>query len=147
MNPTDLIRQEFDAWNKTDEDAYLAVYDDDATITNPGGEVFRGLCAIKRDFENLHNGLPDTQQTINTIFSAGDQACVEVTFEGTQTGTLALSDGRQIQPSGRYISLPFVGVYTISNDKIATVHNYFDQLDMFAQLGVDPPHRANETTP
>lgn len=144
MDPTDIAQQEFDDSNNNNEGAWLKLFSDDVKVTHPGGVVFQGWEGLRKGWDIWQHAFPGNHSTINNIFGTDDQACVEATFEGTQNGMLALP-GRQIPPTGRDVSLSFVNIYTISDDKIATLHTYFDQLDLLAQLGVEPSTASSNT--
>ena len=77
---------------------------------------------------------PDAQQTVNIIFGSGDMVAVHVTYEGHQTGQMG-----PFAPSGKKLSLPFIGLLRIADGKIAEIWVEWDNLSALAQLGHFPP--------
>jgi predicted ester cyclase len=138
MDATEIIRTTYDYWNKKDKDSFLTDHTESSQITAPGGLVLRGLAGAEMFWEGWQSAFPDNHLTIRAIFGAGDQVAVEATFEGTHTGTLHAPDGSQIPPTGEHVSAPYVEIFTVRNDKIATDHLYFDQVDLLTQLNLMP---------
>jgi len=62
----------------------------------------------------------------------------QVRYTGTHTGTWRSPDGAEIPATGRRLDFPFVGVFTIEGGKISSIRLYYDQLELFAQLGLMP---------
>ena len=57
---------------------------------------------------------------------------------GTHTGTLRNPDGAEVPATGKEIDFPFVGVFRVENGKISSIRIYYDQIEVFTQLGLMP---------
>jgi ketosteroid isomerase-like protein len=66
----------------------------------------------------------------------GDYACVEWTVHMTHSGTITLSDHRTIEPSGIRVTLHGVTIAEFHGDRICSLRQYWDEFDVFEQLGV-----------
>lgn len=138
MVAKELVQRIYEDWNKKNKDSFLADFTESSEITAPGGLIMRGLAGAEMFWEGWHSAFPDNHLTIRTIFGTNDQIAVEATFEGTHTGILHAPGGRQIQPTGKYVSSPYVEIFTVQDDKIATDHLYSDQVELLTQLGLIP---------
>ena len=56
-------------------------------------------------------------------------------FAGTHTGTLRGPAG-EIAATGRTVNALFSGIYEFEDGKITSFHLYFDQAELFTQLGI-----------
>jgi predicted ester cyclase len=135
MDAKDLVGQAYDHWNNRDRTAFIPLYSGGVEITAPGGVVLRGKEGVEMNWESWQGAFPDRQFTIRNIVAVDDRACVEATFEGTHTGVFHAQYGGQIAPTGRHISFRFAEFYTIRDDKVITLHLYFDQMELLTQLG------------
>lgn len=138
MNAKELVLKSVGDWNKKDKMAFLSYFTESSEITGPGGVVLRGLEGLEMFWDVWQGALPDNKSTISNLFGDGDTACGEGTFEGTHTGTLRLADGGQIPATGRQMCLRFAQVFTTYDDKFVTSQLYFDQFELFTQLGLMP---------
>ena len=78
--------------------------------------------------------MPDVKGTINSTTAAGDTAIVEITWDGTQTGTLQTPDG-PIQPSGKRQITPAAWVFEFQGDLVKESRQYFDVMTLLQQIG------------
>ena len=142
MDVKEIVKRFYDNWNKKDKEAYLADCSDSLEITAPGGLLLRGLSGAEMYWEGCCGAFPDNQQIMPIIVGVGDQAAAEGVFEGTHTGTLHAPDGTEISPTDRHISGKFSEFFVVRDDKIVSVHLYYDQLDLLTQLGLMPTSDA-----
>ena len=47
-------------------------------------------------------------------------------------------DGAEIPATGRSVDFPFVGVFKVEGGKISSIRLYYDQIEIFTQLGLVP---------
>lgn len=139
MDITEIVKRFYDSWNKKDKEAFLADCSESLEITAPGGLDLRGLSGAEMYWEGWCGAFPDNQQIMPTIVGTGDQAAAEGVFEGTHTGTLHAPDGTEIPPTDRRISGKFSEFFIVRDDKIVSIHLYYDQVDLLTQLGLMPP--------
>jgi predicted ester cyclase len=142
MDVKEIVKRFYDNWNKKDKEANLADCSDSLEITAPGGLLLRGLSGAEMYWEGWCGAFPDNQQIMPIIVGVGDQAAAEGVFEGTHTGTLHAPDGTEISPTDRHISGKFSEFFVVRDDKIVSVHLYYDQLDLLTQLGLMPTSDA-----
>ena len=84
---------------------------------------------------------PDGRHTITDVVDGGDRFAIEGTWTGTHTGPMAGPAGG-IPPTGRSVVLPFCGIATRRDDRIAAVTVHLDQMTMLGQLGLVPSSAA-----
>jgi predicted ester cyclase len=142
MDVKEIVETLYDNWNKKDKEAFLADCSDGMEITAPGGLALYGLSGAEMYWEGWVGAFPDNQQINMTIIGVGDQAAAEGVFEGTHTGTLHAPDGTEIPPTDRHISAKFSEFFVVRDDKIVSIHLYYDQLDVLTQLGLIPTSAA-----
>ena len=46
--------------------------------------------------------------------------------------------GAEVPPTGTSLDFPFVGVFRVENGKVNSIRIYFDQIEVFVQLGLMP---------
>lgn len=137
MDGKELIQRGTDAWNSKDQDGFFATYTDDCEVTAPGftGKGRQGLT----EFWTLWNsGFSDNQVILRAVFAEGDHAAQEAQFEGTNDGPLTNPEGGQVPATGRRVSVPFCGIGTVRDGRVASTHLYFDMADLLTQLGLMP---------
>lgn len=138
MDITEIVKSFYDSWNKKDKEAYLAGCSESVEITAPGGLNLHGLSGAEMYWEAWCGAFPDNQQIMPTVVGMGNHAAAEGVFEGTHTGTLHAPDGTAIPATDRPISGKFSEFFVVRDDKIVSIHLYYDQLDMLTQLGLMP---------
>ena len=132
-----IVRGTFDAYNRHDEKAYVAVVADDYKATDiPSGETLRGKQGAREFFHRWSDSFPDGKTTIHGELVSGDTVTVQFTGEGTQSGPLG-----PFPPSNKRAKLEFVSVNRVSSGgKVLETTFYYDQLSLLAQLGHIPVH-------
>ncbi|WP_203880721.1 ester cyclase [Planotetraspora kaengkrachanensis] len=131
------------AINAHDLQAVLDCYCPNAVYVTPSG-VAEGHEQIAWIYEQLFRSFPDIHLT--PWFELGDcenPAVTEWTMTGTHTGPLLLPDGRELQGTGRKISLRATCSTFVGDGKIKTHREYFDQLELYSQLGLRLSEQAS----
>jgi predicted ester cyclase len=59
-------------------------------------------------------------------------------YTGTHTGTWRNPDGAEIPATGKKLDFSFVGVFRVERSKISSIRLYYDQVEVFTQLGLMP---------
>jgi steroid delta-isomerase-like uncharacterized protein len=78
---------------------------------------------------------PDGHGTITKAFASGNSVTLEVTWTGTQTGPLAVSEPA-VPPTGRRWVVPGAQVILFEGDKIKVLRQYFDMMTLLKHIGV-----------
>ncbi|WP_182873753.1 ester cyclase [Microbispora sp. H10670] len=124
-----------DAINAHDLHEILSHYSPDAVYVGPSG-VAEGFEQIAWVYEQIFAAFPDFHVTAwYEVADCENPAVTEWTYTGTHTGPLLLPDGREIAGTGCRITLRATCTSFVENGKIKTHREYFDQLELYSQLG------------
>jgi predicted ester cyclase len=123
-------------WNAHDRQGFIALVDERVEIECPGGLRLSGTAGWGEFYDAWNEAFPDNAVDA-AAFGAGDQAAEEGRFTGTHTGTLR-GPGGDVPPTGRRVEVPYAVMYRLANDRITSVHLYFDQVELLTQLGLMP---------
>ena len=109
MNAADLHRRWEEAANAADLDAFVDLYDPDATVLLPGGDTLRGRDAIRTTYAELFaQGTPSVTLTTRFASEHGDLALLSCAWEGVVAGEKAAGITAEVakrQPDGRWTFL------------------------------------------
>jgi hypothetical protein len=122
------------ALNDHNVERILQCYSPDAVFVSPFG-VAEGHEQIAWYLEHLITSFPDVTMTAWHRVLCGDPRFIEWTMTGTHTGPFLLPDGEMAEGTGRRITLRGCGACAVENGKIVTHRDYFDQLELYSQLG------------
>ena len=131
----DLKHRLGEAINAHDLQGVLDCYSPDAVYVTPSG-VAEGHAQIADFYEQFFRGFPDFH--LMPWFELSDwenPAVTEWTMTGTHTGPFLLPDGRELPETGRRIAVRTTCSTFIENGTIQTHREYFDQLELYSQLG------------
>jgi limonene-1,2-epoxide hydrolase len=132
----DIKRRLTDAMNDHDLHRVLEFFSPDAVLVSPIG-VAEGREQIAWLYEQFFLGFPDFHLTVWFEVTDCDMpAIVEWTATGTHTGPFLLPDGRELEGTGRHITLRGTCVSFIEDGEIITHREYYDQLELYSQLGL-----------
>ena len=134
----DIIKNHLAAFSASNWDEYKAllakdaVYEEHATQQRAqGAEDFVKL------IQRWKRAFPDAKANFREGFVSGDNALIEVEWEGTHTGTLEGPLGA-LPPTNKRGTVRAALVYSLRDGKIVGLRHYFDLLTMLRQLGVAP---------
>ena len=134
-----VLEQAIECWNATDRDGWAALYTDDVVYEAPGGSHISGLADLKEKyFDALVTAAPDRKSRDVILFAEGDHVVEQARYTGTHTGIWRNPDGAEIRATGKKLDFPFVGVFRVENGKISSIRIYYDQIEVFTQLGLMP---------
>ncbi|GAA0392935.1 nuclear transport factor 2 family protein [Microbispora corallina] len=132
----EIKRRLADAINDHDVPRMLDLFTENAVFVSPVG-LAEGREQIAWIFEQFFKGFPDLHLTVWYEATGTDNPLVvEWTGTGTQTGPFLLPDGRELEPTGRRITLRGTCASFIENGRVVTHREYFDQLELYTQLGL-----------
>ncbi|MEV7007489.1 ester cyclase [Streptosporangium sp. NPDC051022] len=127
------------AFNLHDMDALLRTVSPAGVTVSPEG-LSQGHEELASYLEEFWEAFPDIRAVVVESFDVGDDVTVdEVVMVGTHKGPYLLPDGQVIPATGRPVSLRCCYVCTIENRLIVSLRLYFDQAELFAQLGSPCP--------
>jgi len=139
-----VLEEAIDRWNNTDREGWAALYTDDVVYEAPGGARISGLDDLKaKYFDALVMAAPDRSSRDVVLIAEGDYVVEQARYTGTHTGTLRNPDGVEVPATGKKIDFPFVGVFRVENGKISSIRIYYDQIEVFTQLGLMPGATTN----
>jgi steroid delta-isomerase-like uncharacterized protein len=133
----EVLEQAIERWNAGDRDGWAALYTDDVIYEAPGGARISGLSDLKEKyFDALVTAAPDRGSADVVLFAEGDVVVEQARYTGTHTGTWRSPDGAEIPATGKTVDFPFIGVFKVEGGKISSIRIYYDQVDVFTQLGL-----------
>ena len=121
---------------RKDLDELKALYADDCVIETPDAGTLRGPDAVATWFGQFLTALPDASWESSSKHESGNVAIDEGFVVGTNTGPLALPTGEELAPTGKRVRVRGCDIATVEDGKVASHHFYFDQLELFTQLGI-----------
>ena len=136
--PEELWMAWIRAYNERNEGGMRAVMAPDFHYERPGTVVdgaeetiafFMAECAV----------FPDGRLDVQKVISSGDHVVTECTYTTTHTVPFSLPDGSTIPPTGRRAVLPCATIARAKDGLLVSNRAYWDNLDMFAQLGWPVP--------
>ncbi|WP_066366849.1 ester cyclase [Herbidospora mongoliensis] len=125
----------FAAYNQHDVEAIIQHFSPDGVLVTPTG-LQEGREEIAWYYTHWFEGFSDLKVTPWHMPMVDDPAVTEFTVTGTHDGPFLLSDGAELPATGRRIALRGVSVCTIEDELVVTDRDYYDQLELYSQLGV-----------
>ena len=125
------------SYAKRDFDGAMAIYADDAEVSDPTGKYI-GKLEILSQLKSWKTAFPDAKSEVTNQITDGDRVATAFTFRGTHTGTLAGSMGT-IAPTGKHVEVKMELVNWFRGGKVHRARESFDLAGLLAQLGVVPP--------
>ena len=137
MAAEDLVRQQLQAFNNHDSQAWGNGYAADAVLYDPQyPEPLRGRVAITKDVEDFIRAFPDMRFQESNVLISGDRIALEGTGTGTHQGPIE-GPGGTIAPTNKRIEIAFATFLRLDGEgRIAEERRYYDQVSILMQLGV-----------
>lgn len=126
-----------DALNSHDTEAGVALYADDATITDPFGTT-TGTDQIREYWQTFFDAFPDMSGESTRKYESSSTAIDEWSMSGTHTGPLRTPDGQEIPATGKRVTMRGSDFAQVEGGLIVQHRVYFDQMEMLGQLGLLP---------
>jgi len=134
-----VLEQAIDHWNAGDREAWAALYAPNVVYEAPGGQRISGLADLEEQyFDALLTAAPDRLSRDVVLFEDGEHVVEQARYVGTHTGPLRNPDGMEVPATGMQFDFPFVGIFRVEDGKISSIRIYYDQIDVFTQLGLMP---------
>jgi steroid delta-isomerase-like uncharacterized protein len=139
-----VLEQAVELWNATDRDGWAALYTDDVVYEAPGGSRISGLADLKEKyFDALVTAAPDRRSRDVILFADGNHVVEQARYTGTHTGTWRNPDGAEVPATGKKLDFAFVGIFRVEDGKISSIRIYYDQIEVFTQLGLMPGEKSS----
>ncbi|GAA3613891.1 hypothetical protein GCM10022419_118820 [Nonomuraea rosea] len=116
-------------------DGILRLYSPQAVFVAPGG-MAEGHDQIATYYEHIFAGFPDAQVTVWRKITTDDVTLHEWTLTGTHLGPFLMPNGGTLDPTGQGIAVRGGSTADMDDGLIISHRFYFDQLELFASLGV-----------
>ena len=131
MDPLSAARRYFDAWNSRDPEAISAAFAADGVYTDPVSGTIPGAAAGQYA-QGLFDSFPDLSFEITSAAQTSETSvAAEWIMRGTNLGPI-----RGAPPTGKAIELRGSDFIQVDNDRIRSVHGYFDSGALPRQLGL-----------
>ncbi len=134
-----LIEDEMSALNSRDWARYERCFASSVVTLEPDEkDPILGQKLLTDRVTKYVSAFPDLRLAKERLFGTADGEWVVLnsTFNGTHRGSLTLPDGTVVAPTGRKISVHGCSVFRIQGGKIREFIGYYDQVEMFSQLGL-----------
>jgi uncharacterized protein len=92
-----------------------------------------GIDSARAYYGQFLTGFSNTKMDVKDVFGQGDKLVKHWVFSGTHTGPLF-----GMPPTGKSVSFHGATVVRMQDGKIAEEQDFFDNLDLMAQLGMYP---------
>jgi steroid delta-isomerase-like uncharacterized protein len=140
----DLARESIECYNAGDFDGLRSLLADDFYEEELATQRrLEGADARVEAAQSWKRAFPDEQGTITGAYASGNTVAIELTWEGTQSGPMAMPNGQELPPSNKRMTVKSVEVIEIEDGKIKVLRHYFDLMTMLQQIGaMGPPGTA-----
>ncbi|MGH9149324.1 MAG: ester cyclase [Acidimicrobiales bacterium] len=120
-----------------DLDAVTGCYSPDAVLVAPEG-TYKGREQIAEFFRAWFDPFTELSVETQTKAAWGNQTLDEWSLSGTNSGTLRMPTGETVPATGRRVTVRGADVCTVEGEVVVEHHVYYDQAELFGQLGVLP---------
>ena len=130
-------------YSNADWNGLKALFTPDGIYNEIGSQrKFQGPDAIIRTLQDWKKSMTDSSGSVTNVFTAGNMAALEVTWQGTQDGPFTTPAGT-LPPSGKHQRTQAVMIIKFQGDKIAELSHYFDMVTFLQQIGAMPAAAAH----
>jgi steroid delta-isomerase-like uncharacterized protein len=133
----DTIRRFYERFNDNDLDGAVELFKPDLHSFEPAAGLLEGAEAWRAYGEAYKAAMPDARLELDSAVEEEQTVAVQGRFTGTHTGALQSPQG-EVPASGNRVELAFADFFRLEDGKVAEHRVYFDQLDLMAQLGLQP---------
>jgi ketosteroid isomerase-like protein len=98
----------------------------------------RSVSELMGELDRRDESFSDIEVETAPLDVGGDYACVEWSVAMTHTGDLTLAGEATIEPTGIRVTVHGITVAEFRGDRICSLRQYWDELEVLEQLGVVP---------
>ncbi|MEW9533991.1 ester cyclase [Microbispora sp. NPDC049125] len=138
----DVVDRVLESVNSHDLEACIRCYSRTAAMVGPEMQA-EGHDQIASYHAHVWEAIPDIHMVVRERITEGDRVMVEGILNGTHTRPFLIAGGEFVEPSNRRVSIRVCWVFTTEDGVIASHRLYFDQLELYTQLGVPLPRTAS----
>jgi steroid delta-isomerase-like uncharacterized protein len=136
QSAVDVARESVEAFNAGDFDRFRSLLADDSYEEELATQRrLEGADAQIEAARGWKEAFPDGRGTLERACVDGKTVTLEITWEGTQTGSMRTPDGGELPPSNRRATVRACQVIEIEDGKITATHHYFDLMTILQQIG------------
>jgi steroid delta-isomerase-like uncharacterized protein len=133
----DVARQSVECFNAGDFDRLRSLLADNSYEDELATQRhLEGADAQVDAARSWKEAFPDGRGTVNGVYVDGNTVTLELTWEGTQSGSMRSPDGQELPPSNRRVAIKACEVLEIEEGKIRATRHYFDLMTLLQQAGV-----------
>jgi steroid delta-isomerase-like uncharacterized protein len=125
------------ALGKKDYQAAVNLFVPDCVYDEPAGR-HEGREGVKAWLEEWGRGFAETKVKASLVIEDDDVIVAQWTYRSVNTGPIRIPDGSLLPATGNTLDLSGMTVLTLSDGKIVTGHDYWDQLRGLLKLGLMP---------
>ena len=126
-----LVIEHMETENEHDYDATIDTFDHPRYELIGTGDVYDGLRAVERYFEETRTAFPDQRNELIALHHSDDAVIVEAMLYGTHEGSF-----RGLPPTGREFEMRFCAFFVFEEDRLVCERVYFDSATILRQLGI-----------
>jgi predicted ester cyclase len=134
----DVVDRLISAMNRHDLDGVMECYTPAAVGVTPEFEA-ENLEEIASYYLHLWQGFPNMRLTVWEKVASGDLVVTEMLATGSHNGPFLVAGGEVIEGTGRNVSVRLSWLFNVENDRVVSYRLYFDQLELYAQIGARLP--------
>jgi steroid delta-isomerase-like uncharacterized protein len=132
---TELVRRFYDElWNRWRLDVADEILAEDVAFRGTLGSQLTGRDAFKNYVALVRMAFPDWFNQIDEMVDSGNRVVTRMTWTGTHLGRLG-----HVEPTGRTVTYPGAGFFTITGGVIARAWIVGDTARLWTTLGHPPP--------
>ena len=136
--PGQTVHEAIAAFNAHDLPKVAGFYRPDVVLVTPDAGELKGREQAVEWERGFIEAFPDVSIEITASYESGDTAIVEWVFHGTNTGPLPLPGGETLPATGKQVSVRGTDIATVVDGAVASLHTYWDQVELLTQLGLMP---------
>ena len=133
----ELVEQQISAGFSKNYAKLTEFYAKDVRYVDPDGE-WTGVDAVLAHMKETFDPFPEMSFETKAIYDGDGWAIAEGVVSGKNTGPLVMPDGSTLPATGRDIEFGTVTIYELRDGAITAERNYWDNMAIYAQLGLLP---------
>ena len=130
-----LVRRLYEVAEGKDAKAFAELFATDGHFWDVSAGVNYSGSEIGKVVEIYAKAFPDMHRELYSMWTAGDMVFVELSLNGTQSGSLGFPMG-DLPPTNAKMTTPCFDAFKIRDGKVVSFHCYTAATQLLGQLGV-----------